>query len=280
MTRWQCWKDSLQDLQQVSIPRCYRPKGLDTTTKAELHGFSDASKEAVGAVVYLKMWDKNGNVSVSFVYGQARLAPTHPVSIPRLELCGAVLVVEAVKKVLKEIDMEVTRVIYYTDLKVVLGYITNESKRFYVYVANRVQLIWSLSTPSQWRYVKSENNPADLATRGVKANKLMQSSWLPGPEFLKNDDTVSTPSDIAAPNEDDPEVRETVDTFATNVKANQEVGHGLGAKRFERFSSLLSLQRGIAILLEKIRRFKQHKKQSVGDQTADDQKHTSVDTRA
>ena len=43
--------------------------------------------------------------------------------------------------------MEIAQVTYYTDSKVVLGYITNESKRFYVYVANRVQLIRSLSSP-------------------------------------------------------------------------------------------------------------------------------------
>lgn len=224
MTRWQCWTDSLQDLQHVSIPRCYRPKEHEVTTKAELHGFSDASKDAIGAVVYLKLWDKNGEVSVSFVYGQARLAPTHPVSIPRLELCGAVLAVEAVK-VKKEIDMEISRVVYYTDSKVVLGYITNESKRFYVYVANRVQLIRSLSTPTQWRYVESENNPADLATRGVKANKLMESSWLSGPEFLKSNDTVDVPSEITALDEDDPELRKKVATFATKVKPKQKVSN-------------------------------------------------------
>ena len=57
------------------------------------------------------------------------LLTIHPVSIPRLELCGAVLVVEAVKKILKEIDMEIMQVVYYTDSKVVLGYITNESER-------------------------------------------------------------------------------------------------------------------------------------------------------
>lgn len=77
------------------------------------------------------------------------------------------LAVQAAQRVLKEIDMEITEVIYYTDSKVVLGYIANESRRFYVYVANRVQQIRSLSTPEQWRYVESEQNPADLATRGV-----------------------------------------------------------------------------------------------------------------
>ena len=37
---------------------------------------------------------------------------------------------------------------YWTDSKVVLGFIGNESSRFHVYVANRVQLIHDHTTPS------------------------------------------------------------------------------------------------------------------------------------
>lgn len=262
MSRWQCWKDSLEDLQHVSVPRCYRPNSFGTTARAELHGFSDASKDAIGAAVYLKLWNKKNEVSVSFVYGQARLAPIHPVSIPRLELCGAVLVVEAVQKVLKEIDLKIAEVTYYTDSKVVLGYIANEGKRFYVYVANRVQLIRSLSSPDQWRYVQSERNPADLATRGVRPSKLMESGWLSGPEFLKNTDNIPPPSEITTPSESDPEVRCEVINSATKIDENNNT-MGLGAKRFERFSSLSSLQRAIALLIVKVRKFNCRRRQQL-----------------
>jgi hypothetical protein len=261
MSRWQCWKDSLQDLEHVFVPRCYRPKDFAATARAELHGFSDASQDAVGAAIYLKLLDERGVVSVSFVYGQARLAPMHPVSIPRLELCGAVLLVEAVQRVLKEIDLEIAQVTYYTDSRVVLGYITNESKRFYVYVANRVQLIRSLSSPDQWRYIESERNPADLATRGVKPNKLMESSWLQGPERLESPDAIPPIKEIEIPSESDPEVRKEVTAKTTTVKADNNAA-GLGAKRFERFSSLLSLQRAIATLIVKIRKFKHRRNQA------------------
>ena len=167
------------------------------------------------------MWDKSGTVLVPFAYGPTRLAPTHPVSIPRLE--------EGIEG--DRYGNHTRRLLYRFEGR--FGYITNESKRFYEYVANRVQLIRSLSTPSQWRYVESENNATDLATRGVKANKLMESSWLSGPEFLKSDDTAATPGDVAALNEDDPEVKKKVDAFVTKFKPNQKVSHGLGAKRFE-----------------------------------------------
>ena len=86
----------------------------------------------------------------------------------------------------KELDVEVNEGIYYSDSKVVLGYIQNESRRLYVYIANRVQTIRYATDPHQWRYIDTANNPADLATRCMSPDKLMESRWLLGPEFLWN----------------------------------------------------------------------------------------------
>ena len=108
---------------------------------------------------------------------------------------------------MKEIDLKISDVIYYTDSKVVLGYITNESRRFYVYVANRVELIRSMSTPEQWRYVETHLNPADLATRRVPSSKLMETSWLLGPEFLRKLKRTPTTDETFALVASDTEVR-------------------------------------------------------------------------
>lgn len=51
-------------------------------------------------------------------------------------------------------------------------------------MSNRVDRIRSLSTPSDWRYVSTNHNPADLATRSVHSSKLLDSMWLNGPKFL------------------------------------------------------------------------------------------------
>ncbi|XP_048582064.1 uncharacterized protein LOC125561767 [Nematostella vectensis] len=253
--RWARWKDSLPDLQTVSVPRCHHPKMFGTVSTAELHAFSDASQDAIGTAVYLRLVNEAKKVSVSLVYGQARVAPANSTSIPRLELCGAVLAVQAVQKVMRGIDIEISQVKYYTDSKVVLGYITNESRRFYVYVANRVQQIRSLSNPEQWRYVETELNPADLATRGVPPNKLGETSWLSGPTFLKNIETADTPSEAYLLDASDPEVRKEV--ICAKVSTDEDTKKpGLGAHRFLRFSTLKSLQRGIATLIVKVKNFK------------------------
>jgi ribonuclease HI len=48
-------------------------------------------------------------------------------SIPRLELCAAVLAVEVAQFALEQLDLEIDNVKFYTDSKVVLGYISNEA---------------------------------------------------------------------------------------------------------------------------------------------------------
>ena len=91
------------------------------------------------------------------------------------------------------------------DSKVSLGYIKNESRRFYTYVANRIQIIRSVSHPKQWRFIDTTINPADLATRGIDAGRLEESAWLKGPEFLQQSNRLSTASKEVPLAKNDPE---------------------------------------------------------------------------
>ena len=161
---WKSWKNALPDLQNILIQRCYHPRQFGPVTRAELHAFSDASQTAIGVAVYLLLFNCKEDDSVSLLFEQAKVAPISPIRILRLELCGAVLAVQAVDRITEEIDMEISDTVFYTDSKVVLGY-CNESRRFHIYVANRVQTIRKSSSPDQWRYIESSVNPADLATR-------------------------------------------------------------------------------------------------------------------
>ncbi|XP_026058968.1 uncharacterized protein LOC113043670 [Carassius auratus] len=93
LQQWQQWKDSLKYLQQLEIPRMYTSIPLSAALTKEIHVFCDASTKAVGAVAYLKLTDRDGHSEVGFLLGKARLSPKPDITIPRLELCTAVLAV-------------------------------------------------------------------------------------------------------------------------------------------------------------------------------------------
>jgi hypothetical protein len=95
---------------------------------------------------------------------------------------------------------------FYTDSKIVLGYLSNTSKRFYIYVTNRISQIRELTDASQWHHVISKDNPADYASRGLSPDQLKTSSWLTGPQFLWQYDFTHVKSFFPVP-DDDPEVR-------------------------------------------------------------------------
>ena len=255
--QWQRWQSSLKDLEKITVPRCYHPKDFGGIARTEIHTFSDASKDAIGASVYLRLISHKGEISTTLLFGQSRVAPAQSTSIPRLELCAATLAVQAGARVLKEIDMKIDDVTYYTDSKVVLGYLQNDSRRFYVYVANRVQLIRRLSSPSQWRYIDTTQNPADLATRRLTASNPMDSDWLKGPHFLRSSNMPPREQEEIPLDAHDPEVRKEILSCATLTKKY----HGLGTERFTRFSSLVSLQRAIANLIVVAKEFRRRKEQ-------------------
>ena len=135
--------------------------------------------------------------------------------------------------------------------KVVLGYIQNETKRFYVYVANRVQIIRSVSDPSQWRYINTNNNPADIATRGSNVDKLKDSIWLRGPKFLEEPNSpVLTPLEEFCADAADPDVRVT--TCSTSIHPQT----GLRSDQFAHFSKFVILCCALANLIVKVKEFK------------------------
>lgn len=216
--------------------------------------FCDASMQAIAAVAYIKVANGEGKSELGFVFGKAKLAPQPEVTIPRLELCAAVLAVEIADMLAHEIDVEFHSVRFFTDSKVVLGYICNESRRFYVYVSNRVQGIRKSSLPEQWNYVPTDTNPADDASRSIPANALMSSMWIKGPDFLlkpaKNETDNEASFDLVDPGSD-PEIRPLVTSCISRVADSP-----LDPRRFESFSPWKSLRRTIARLIHIASSFK------------------------
>ena len=246
LTVWKDWSQSLNFLQHLMIPRTYFERSLSLMSKLELVVFSDASEKAIASVAYLVAVDSDSQLHSRLVMGKAKVAPTSGHSIPRLELCAAVLAVQLSDFITEHLDVEIQRVYYFTDSKVVLGYIFNRTRRFYTYVANRVARILASSQSSQWSYVETKYNPADVGTRGVSSKHLADSLWLRGPpsEVLE-----SRSQDLSFPlqrPEDDKELRPDVLTMTSKIDENNS--SLLTPERFQRFSSFSRLVRAISNL--------------------------------
>ena len=184
LSRWENWKESLKQLEELRIPRWYRTS-TDTATSVELHVFSDASESAYGAVIYLRHVTR-ANIDVAFVLGKSRVAPKKTVSIPRLELSAASTACKLAAIAADELKVPHSAITYWTDSMAVIRFINNRDTRFKVFVANRLAVIHEHSQPSQWSYVNTKENPADVASRGAAPDDtdLLQ-FWLHGPSFLR-----------------------------------------------------------------------------------------------
>ena len=234
---WEVWCKALQALTLLMVPRCDTMASSTGVRRRELHTFCDASNDAIGAVSYLRAVQHDGSIQVSFVFGKAKLAPSHATIIPRLELCATTLGIEITELINQELDIKPDAVAYYSDSRVVLGYITNETRSIYVHVSNRVERIRKLllsSSPEQWYNIPFHRNPADLATRSVDAQSLSSSMWHHGPTFLQHQEaSVNTNASLASETaEDDPEIRPVVQVLATRILPDKP----LRTRRFSRFS--------------------------------------------
>ena len=118
---------------------------------------------------------------MSFVHGKAKVAPPSGHTVPRLELCAAVLAAELSETVKESLDLCIQKIKFYTDRRIVLGYINNRTRRFYTYFSNLVAKIHNVSAADQWNYIPTHMNPADDGTRGVPVDNLQDSKWLTGP---------------------------------------------------------------------------------------------------
>ncbi|XP_041472758.1 uncharacterized protein LOC121422022 [Lytechinus variegatus] len=180
---WEKRRMEISELENLKIPRCYKPKNFGSVKHAELHHFSDASQNGYGQCSYLRLVNEEGELSCSLVIAKSRVTPLKHQTIPRLELAAAVISTKMSAFLRKELTYHEIREYFWTDSKIMLGYISNESRRFHVYVANRVQQIRNVSDPASWYYVDTSTNPADDAARGLTAKDLLDTV---GEQLLAN----------------------------------------------------------------------------------------------
>lgn len=85
--------ESLHYLKDIKIPRMYGRFSLVQASGVQVLVFCDASNDAIAAVAYIKTMNEDSS-DIGFLLGKAKVAPSHGHTIPRLELCSAVVAVE------------------------------------------------------------------------------------------------------------------------------------------------------------------------------------------
>ncbi|GFX18806.1 DUF1758 domain-containing protein [Trichonephila clavipes] len=167
-TKWKTFQKEFEQVSSIHIPRWIHTASQQIT----LHGFCDASELAYASIIYAVQPQADGNTKVTLLVAKSRVAPLKSVSIPRLELNGALLLARlyaTCKNILKEYD------IYFyawTDSQVVLSWLSSHPRNWKPYIANRTSEILDLVPADSWRYVPTKMIPADIACRGLSPKEL------------------------------------------------------------------------------------------------------------
>lgn len=228
---WSTYRKELSALTKIEIPRWMSSRYDDVIT--ELHGFSDASKAAYSAVVYLRVVDAKGEVHTSLVVAKTRVAPIKQISIPRLELCGAVLLSKLLVECAEVLGIHKDNIRAWTDSTIVLAWLNSHPSRWKTFVGNRVAEVLSSLNSWQWFHVSTKMNPADCASRGVLPIALVNDTlWYSGPSFLREKEVQ-----YIKPKDNNVTLEQVIKTNIATVPEES---------LFTRFSSLQRLQRVLA----------------------------------
>ncbi|GFW27423.1 uncharacterized protein TNCV_591151 [Trichonephila clavipes] len=157
---WSDFVSTFPVIQNIHVPRLVIGKG-----RIIIYGFADASTAVYGAVLYVQSISED-DVSTGLLCSKSRVAPVKPITIPRLELCACVLLPQLLEKVLHSLTLPIQQIMLWIDSNIVL----------------------ELTKNCQLNHVSSNENPADLISRGLNASDISSKQlWWYGPDFLKED---------------------------------------------------------------------------------------------
>ncbi|XP_024882128.1 uncharacterized protein LOC112461207, partial [Temnothorax curvispinosus] len=182
-SRWGRYKSELPALASIRIPRTI---AMANIIRREIHGFCDASEQGYGAVVYIRIVAEDG-VLIRMLSAKSKVAPLKAITLPRLELCAAVLLSDLAEYIGNILRPKITidGTYAWSDSEVALAWIRSAPHRWKTFVRNRVARIQSNTDISCWRHVDTKSNPADCYSRGLFPQELVDHQlWWTGPAWL------------------------------------------------------------------------------------------------
>ncbi|KAI5637155.1 pao retrotransposon peptidase domain-containing protein [Phthorimaea operculella] len=168
---WATIIKNLPVLNEVRMPRCVT---CDCHKKLDIHIFVDASERAYGSCVYVRSINDKGEVSVKLLIAKSRVAPLKPTTIPRLELCAALVGTRLYEKVINSLRTPIDKITFWSDSMIVLAWLKMLPNKLQPFVRNRVAEIFD----------KAVKDSKQL-TFMYLANDVIQNSKKKGPEYGK-----------------------------------------------------------------------------------------------
>ncbi|XP_049868002.1 uncharacterized protein LOC126368160 isoform X1 [Pectinophora gossypiella] len=187
---WVQFSNNLASMDTIKLKRNIQiPSDAEAV---QLIGFADASSSTgYGCCVYLRVVHSSGTVETSLLCSKSRINPrTKPLTVPRLELNACLLLAKLITRVHETLTtkIRVDDVYLFSDSQISLAWLKTEVTKLQAYVSNRVRVIQQLTNRWRWLYVNTQENPADLVSRGVDDPRVLASStlWWNGPAFLQH----------------------------------------------------------------------------------------------
>ena len=299
------WLSIIKDLETADIftfKRQYCFKDLnDPFVSIQLHSFSDASKRAHASCSYLRFQQVSGTVKICLLTSKSRVNTITKTkrkkskrTMPRLELQGALLMAQLTNSVIDNLKniYSFDKMFTWVDSSIVYCWILNKHKLYKKFVQNRLKKIRTLLPSTTWKLISSDDNPADIGSRGSSVNDLIENSlWFEGPEFLiypedqwpniniykkennNNNGTclISVKEDITLVSDE-----EELDTRLTSVKnevaclsaATTQIISFNNVIDISKFSSLKTLLRVTAYVFKFVRNLKARAKRNLTNNTS------------
>ncbi|XP_075157832.1 uncharacterized protein LOC142231099 [Haematobia irritans] len=178
--KWTYFISNFADIGTIKIPRWIH---FSPDKQVQIHGFCDASEKAYCACIYICILSEN--ITSNLLVSKSKVAPIKTVSLPRLELCGAALLSKLLKSVLSNLNFRTTGIYLWSDSAITLAWLEKPPHHWKTFVANKVSEILDNIGNATWRHVPTNENPADIGTRGCTASELKANSlWWNGPKWL------------------------------------------------------------------------------------------------
>ncbi|GFS49797.1 integrase catalytic domain-containing protein [Nephila pilipes] len=123
-------------------------------------------------VVWTKLKDATKTVISRLLTSKTRASPVKPHSLPRLELCSALLLASLLQATFPTLIVPIFETFAWSDSEITLAWLESKPRRGKPFVGNRGAHIQELTPNVHWNFENGLKNPADCRTRGISPTTL------------------------------------------------------------------------------------------------------------